>query len=72
MTARARGRNILLTIGILIFVIGLIGTILSFFDYYLEIYGATLEPPVSYILLGIGALILILHLVAKIIKARSE
>ncbi|MCX7022855.1 MAG: hypothetical protein NTW26_11415 [bacterium] len=70
--ARARKKGIFLTIGITIFLLGLAGTIMSFFDYNLVIAGAELEQPVPYILLGVGALILIVYLVVMIIKARSS
>jgi hypothetical protein len=70
--ARARGRNIFLTIGIAVFLLGLAGTLMSFFDYNLVIAGAELEPEMSYILLGVGALILIVYLVVVLIKARSS
>ncbi|HDR06924.1 MAG TPA: hypothetical protein ENN88_04750 [Candidatus Coatesbacteria bacterium] len=71
MVRPARGRGLLLTIGIVIFLLGLAGTLMSFFDYYLEIYGAVLEPVVSYILLGLGAVILIVYFVVMLVKARS-
>jgi hypothetical protein len=70
--ARARGRNIFLTIGIVIFLLGLAGTLMSFFGGRLDIHGLLLEPIVSYILLGVGALILIVYLVVVLIKARSS
>ncbi|HUT98786.1 MAG TPA: hypothetical protein VM054_06900 [bacterium] len=70
--ARPRGKGILLTIGITIFLLGLAGTLMSFFDYNLVIAGAELEAPVSYILLGVGALILIIYFVVVLIKARSS
>jgi len=69
--ARARGKGILLTIGITIFLLGLAGTLMSFFGGNLEIYGTVLEPIVSYILLGVGAFILIVYLVLMLVKARS-
>jgi hypothetical protein len=71
MVRPARGRGVLLTIGIVIFLLGLAGTLMSFFDYNLVIAGTELEPPVSYILLGIGAVILIAYFVVMLIKARS-
>jgi hypothetical protein len=69
--ARARGKGILLTIGITIFLLGLAGTLMSFFNYNLEIAGAKLEQPIPYILLGVGAFILIVYLVLMLVKARS-
>ncbi len=72
MARNARKRSIPLTIGLVIFIMGLIGTILSFFSYNIVIYGSELEPVVSYFLLGIGAVILGIYFIAKIIKARRE
>jgi len=70
--ARARGKGILLTIGITIFLLGLVGTLMGFFNYNLVIAGAELEQPVPYILLGVGALILVIYLVVMLVKARGD
>ncbi len=72
MVRNVRKRSVPLTIGLVIFIMGLIGTIMSFFSYNIVIYGSELEPIVSYFLLGIGAVFLIIYFVAKIIRARSE
>lgn len=72
MARNVRKRSVPLTIGLVIFIMGFIGTILTFFNHNIVIYGSVLEPIVSYFLLGIGAVFLIIYFVAKIIKARSE
>ncbi|OGD72278.1 MAG: hypothetical protein A2Y64_06830 [Candidatus Coatesbacteria bacterium RBG_13_66_14] len=70
--AQGRRKGIVLTIGITIFLLGLAGTLMSLFDYNLVIAGAELEAEMSYILLGVGALILIVYLVVMLVKARGD
>ncbi|MBD3400361.1 MAG: hypothetical protein GF399_08515 [Candidatus Coatesbacteria bacterium] len=67
-----RGKNIIISIAVLIFVIGLIGFIADLLDYRLEWAGMEIGPEIAIPLMIVGAVIGLVYLIIALVAARRR
>jgi uncharacterized membrane protein (DUF485 family) len=67
-----RGKNIIISIAVLIFVIGLIGFIADLLDYRLEWAGMEIGPEIAIPLMIVGAVIGLAYLIIALVAARRR